>query len=257
MSHRTRKRPLHDSDINVDGKQPKKTLKAEPTPIERTEPKYDSLLKLDLQKECTSRGLIKSGNKPDLIARLEAADKAKRDKYANANAKNGPISKEAATKRPIGAKVPPSKSKGGPKFGKNNPQAKILARGPSGPPVFDEMGFELDYNKVAGSRRRPGCRTMSYEKYEEMLEQDRREGDRKAEIMGTEKNKISAVTLMAWDDRISRDLSIPYHLVDMEDFEEWYRRGFRAEGAEFEAKNMSEEERERLTNISIGSAFRK
>jgi hypothetical protein len=62
---------------------------------------------------------------------------------------------------------------------------------------------------------------------------------------------------MAWDDRVSRDLGIPYHAADLEDFEEWYRRGFRAEEGKFEAENMMEEERARINKIVIGCAFRK
>jgi hypothetical protein len=118
----------------------KKALKAEPVLAEQNKPKYDLLSKPDLQKEC---GLIKSGNKSDLVARLESTDKARRDKYANA--KNAPSSSEEAAKRPIGAKAPPSKSQAG--FSKNGSCEKILKRGPSGPPVYDEMGFEIDYNK--------------------------------------------------------------------------------------------------------------
>ncbi|KAI9767673.1 MAG: hypothetical protein M1840_005544 [Geoglossum simile] len=249
-----RKQPLQESGVNADSKPLKKTSKVGLVPTEQNARKYDSLLKVELQKECTARGLFKTGNKSDLIARLESADKAKRDKYTNA--KNAPISKEETTKHPIGAKVPPSKSRAG--FGKNDPGEKIMKRGPTGPPVYDELGFEVDYAKVAASwSRRPGCRSMNSDKYLDMLEREQREDDRKAEIMGTDKNKSSALTLMAWDDRISRDLGIPYHTVEMEDFEEWYRRGFRADGGEFEARNMSQEEQDRVSNLAIGSAFRK
>ncbi|KAH0559349.1 hypothetical protein GP486_004137 [Trichoglossum hirsutum] len=249
-----RKRPLHDSDPNANSGPLKKTLKAEPVPAEQPRPNYNLLLKPDLQKECTARGLIKSGNKSDLIARLESADQARRDKYAHG--KNAPYSKEEVAKRPIGAKVPPSKHRAD--FGKNDPHEKILRRGPSGPPIYDEMGFEIDYEKVAkSSRARPGCRSMSGEKYLEMLEREDREEKRMAQIMGTDRNKTSAVTLMAWTDRISRDLGIPYHTVNIEDYEEWHRRGFKADGAEFEAKNMTEEEMDRITGLATGSDLRK
>jgi SAP domain len=252
MAHR--RQPLREGNLNAGNKPPKKIPKVEPAPIEQNARQYDSLLKAELQKECTARGLFKTGNKPDLIARLESADKAKRDKHANA--KNAPISKEEAAKHPIGAKIPPSKARAA--FGKNDPEEKILKRGPTGAPVYDELGFELDYAKVARSRsRRPGWGNMRSDKFWDKLDQEQRDDDRKAEIMGTEKSKVSAVTTMAWDDRISRDLGIPFHKVEMEDFEEWYRRGFRADGREFEASNMSEEEQDRLTELETGSAFRK
>src|SRR5579862_3951287 len=202
-----RKRPLHDTDLTTDSDLPKKALKAEPAPAEQDESKYDLLSKPDLEKRCTARGLIKSGGKWDLIARLKAADKARKDKYANA--KNAPFSKEEVAKHPIGAKVPPSTSRAS--FGEHDPGTKILRRGPSGAPVYDEMGFELDYDKVAkGQRRRPGRKARNSKKYNEFLEQSRREQERKAQIMGTDDRKTSALTLMAWTDRISRDLGIPY-----------------------------------------------
>jgi hypothetical protein len=102
ISHQ--KRPLYESDLNADSNPPSK---AGPSLTTEDEPKYDLLSKPELRKECTSRGLVKTGNKSDLIARLESVEKAGRDKYANA--RKAPVSKEAA-KRPIGAKVPPSKA---------------------------------------------------------------------------------------------------------------------------------------------------
>lgn len=91
-----------------------------------------------------------------------------------------------------------------------------------------------------------------------MLEQERRGEERKAEIMGgPEKNKRSALTLMLWDYRVSRDLGIPYHKVELRHFEEWWQAGFRAKGEEFIAENVSKENRDRVTELATGSPFRK
>ena len=74
--------------------------------------------------------------------------------------------------------------------------------------------------------------------------------------MGTVKDHVSALTHMAWDDRVARELGIPYHKVEMEHFEELAKRGFVGKEGEFEAKNMSEEERNRISRLATGSAFR-
>ncbi|KAJ9294035.1 hypothetical protein DTO271G3_7163 [Paecilomyces variotii] len=137
-----------------------------------------------------------------------------------------------------------------------SPRELCILRGPNGPPTYDRLGYELDYHKIADSfyrRGRPGTQA-----YEDMLERVRRENKRKAEIMGgPEDNKRSAMTLMLWTDRVARDLGIPYHKVEMEHFEEWHAKGFRANGDEFIATNVSQEERDRVTDLATGSAFRK
>lgn len=72
--------------------------------------------------------------------------------------------------------------------------------------------------------------------------------------MNTDDKDVSALVLMAWIDRVSRDLGIPYHMVEMEDFEEWYAKGFRAEPGEF--KNIPQSEQERITALETGCVFR-
>ena len=79
----------------------------------------------------------------------------------------------------------------------------------------------------------------------------------KAELMGMNRNEVSAFSMMAWDDRVSRDLGIPYHKVKMEYFEEWYEKGFRAQPGEFNAKNITPEEDKRIIKLAQGSALRK
>jgi hypothetical protein len=38
--------------------------------------------------------------------------------------------------------------------------------------------------------------------------------------MDTKRENVSAMTYIAWDDRVARELSIPYHNVEMTHFEE-------------------------------------
>jgi hypothetical protein len=133
---------------------------------------------------------------------------------------------------------------------------RCLAGGPNGPKVYDELGFELFYEKCAGINR-GAIRRPRGQKYYDMLDERDLENARKREIMGTKKENVSALTSMAWDDRVARELGIPYHKVEMKHFEELAKRGFVGKEGEFEAVNMSEEEKERITKLTIGSAFRK
>lgn len=68
---------------------------------------------------------------------------------------------------------------------------------------------------------------------------------------------MSALTLMAWDERVSRDLGIPFHTVVMEHFEEWQEKGFVPEPGEFQAVTMSKEKSDLLVTLATGSGFGK
>lgn len=101
-----------------------------------------------------------------------------------------------------------------------------------------------------------GPTTRGRSRYKSEKELDKEE-NRKRKIIGTPKDKVSALTLTAWEERVSRDLGIPFHTVEMEHFEEWQEKGFVAEPGEFEAVNMSKEKSDLLSTLATGSAFRK
>lgn len=211
----------------------------------------------ELKKLCKDRGVSVRGGQlkdnyvntlADVDGSLEKEKKAKHQ-YAD----NAPYSIEDVTKMPIGAKISPERAKAA---GKTEPEDKIMRRGPTGRPVYDKMGFELDYDKVCRRTRGGfGCRTMGSKAYMKMIDENSRQSDRNAEIMNMDRNKVSAFVSMVWDDRVSRGLGIPYHKVEMQDFEERHDRGFRAEPVD--GKNMPESERERITALTTGAAFRK
>lgn len=152
-------------------------------------------------------------------------------------------------------KPPPSESSSDGSSTDDDPVQRCLNKGPNGSPTYDSLGYELDYHAIAAASRRP--RARSGKKYMEMLERGQNEDDRKAELMGMNRNEVSAFSMMAWDDRVSRDLGIPYHKVQMEHFEEWYEKGFRAQPGEFNSKNITPEEDKRILKLAVGSAFRK
>lgn len=210
-------------------------------------PDYSALAKPELQQECVNRELFKSGQGDQLIARLEDYDKARRMKYAKAKG-HKPISREEAARRPIGVQRPPSEARKA--FGPNDPVSKLERRGPRGAPVYDEQGFEVDYDKACthhAARYRP-----SLGKVEKQMDKWEREEKRMKEIMGCEEALRGQ-----FKDKVSRDLGIPFHDIEPEDWEEWKRRGFKLEPGEFESVKDDEEERERLSNLACGSAHRK
>jgi len=138
---------------------------------------------------------------------------------------------------------------------KQSPRSHCLVGGPNGPKIFDDFGFELSYEACAGIGR-GGIRRPRGKNYYDMEDERDRERARKMKIMGTKRDNVSALTSMAWDDRVARELGIPYHKVEMKHFEELAERGFVGKDGEFEAVNMTEEERDRLTKLCTGSAFR-
>ena len=132
---------------------------------------------------------------------------------------------------------------------------EVLPRGPNGAPVYDKLGYELDYKKVAASNR--PRRPLRGSTYLRILEIERKEHDKKVEIMDMDKNQVSAMTLMRWDDRIARDSEIPYHKVEFEHYEEWYEKGFRTTPGEYARETLTEEEHKRISDLATGSFFRK
>jgi hypothetical protein len=162
-------------------------------------------------------------------------------------------STEILKAKPTAKRVTKSKSK--------SKNAKVTTLGKSSKhvgtkePIYDKLGYEIDPAKVEACKRRP--RRLSPDSYMEMLEEDQKRQDRKEEIMGTTHDQISAMTLMAWQGRVAQILGKPYHKVVMEDYEEVHRRGYKFHPDEFVASKMPKEERDRISKLSTGSAFRK
>lgn len=59
-----------------------------------------------------------------------------------------------------------------------------------------------------------------------------------------------------WKDRVSKDLNVPWHKIEVEHFKQWEKRGFKkAKKGEYE--NPSELERKRMTRLHSGCKLRK
>lgn len=105
----------------------------------------------------------------------------------------------------------------------------------------------------------PSARSAWGKKAMDHFAKQRRETKRKVELLGLDKseNNISPFDEFAWCDKVARDLGIAYHLVGMEEYEEWKRQGFSVKEGELERENIPEEERERISRLATGSALRK
>jgi len=59
-----------------------------------------------------------------------------------------------------------------------------------------------------------------------------------------------------WKDRVSKDLGVPWHKIEVKHFEEWEKRGFpKARKGEYE--NPSKEEWKRMMGLMDGASLRK
>lgn len=150
---------------------------------------------------------------------------------------------------------PPPKKKGKkatPPPPNEGPVAVCLRKGPRGSPTYDEAGYELDFDFILKSSRRPrrlGKRGMK------RLQEKQKEDERKKELMEVTEEQARKFYMGAMDDKVARDLGIAYHEVGIEEYEEWHKRGFRRKEGELE--NLDDEERKRLDKLVTGCALRK
>jgi hypothetical protein len=137
-------------------------------------------------------------------------------------------------------------------------QERLLARGPHGRPIYDTQGFELDYSKVLKSRKPISKSSRGGKNYMKMIEKDQADNREIERIMGLPDHKFSGASVRAAvQDRVARDLDVPWHTVDISHYRRWRELGFKAHPEDFKLENISEEERERLMELACGSALRK
>ncbi|KAL8918903.1 MAG: hypothetical protein Q9208_007084 [Pyrenodesmia sp. 3 TL-2023] len=132
------------------------------------------------------------------------------------------------------------------------PVEVCLRKGPGGSPTYDEAGYELDFDYILKSTRRPrrlGKRGM------ERLREERKKDERKRKLVEVSEEQARKFYMGAMDDKVARDLGIAYHEVGIEEYEEWHKKGFRRKEGELE--NLDDEERKRLDKLVTGCALRK
>ena len=148
----------------------------------------------------------------------------------------------------IGAPVPP-KLRYNPSTSTKLVQ-RVLSGGSNGPPVLDRLGYKLSHPHVSKSR----CPAPSRMPATAMLKVAE-EGRRVAEMMGVRRAAVCTSTLLYFHDQVARDLDVPFHTVGIPEYEEWYRRGFRADPSTWE-EEMGAKEAHRIDALAIGCAFR-
>ncbi|KAF2643919.1 hypothetical protein P280DRAFT_466637 [Massarina eburnea CBS 473.64] len=209
---------------------------------------YSDLQIAELKELLKERKLPVSGKKPDLVSRIEKYD----EQHPSGAKKVGDEYKEALARQPVHIGAKPSEM--GPK--REDSTTTMQRHGPRGPPVYDDLGFELDYEKCT---RLAVSKSAMVNSMERRLAMGERETEIKARIMGVPAfdGNRSVFTEDLWNDRVSRDLNIPYHKVTAATFEEWQRQGFRVEPGELDADKITELEMERLEFLMSGAGLRK
>ncbi|EXJ92191.1 hypothetical protein A1O3_00741 [Capronia epimyces CBS 606.96] len=135
-------------------------------------------------------------------------------------------------------------------------------KGPRGSPTYDRAWFQLDYHKVAEWMKPKVYNKRSMMRSMEIyVERAQQEQTKMAEIFflsGTVPKDVPARDVAMWKDRVSKDLDIPFHKIDVAAFEEWERRGFEKQlPSDWTWTSLSDEEKERLFRLGDGLSLRK
>jgi hypothetical protein len=136
-------------------------------------------------------------------------------------------------------------------------QEKLIRRGPTGRPIYDTQGFELDYDKVSKAMRPPRSRNRSSKAYLKMLETEQTNSRSIEKIVGLPEGGLYGTTRWAIQDRVARDLGLPYHKIGMDHYSSWSELDFEVDPEDFKLENITEAEKERLSRLATGSALRK
>jgi hypothetical protein len=135
------------------------------------------------------------------------------------------------------------------------------AKGPNGSPTYDKSGFQLDYDKVADwMAPKPYNKGAVVRGMDRSIERWKKERKAMAEIF-FEKGEAPSDDHFTegdeyWKDRVSKDLGVPWHNIEVKHFEEWEKRGFpKARKGEYE--NPSQEGWKRMMGLISGASLRK
>ena len=241
------KRPLSETDTNTcaTGPENKKAKGLDTSTSPHPRVNYDALSMPELKAELKERELHISGPRTTLIYRLqrsdhdrslpvkqaiEAAARKRRETAAKSKQVSGTFSHEDFKRR-------------------DAREHEVLRKGPNGRAIYDDYGYKLDYEKIKKSVGRTGRYRPNFAKMDKWLQKMAREKKLKAKIIGDDEKSVNGTSM--WDDRVAQDLEIPIHKVEICDYEEWQRRGF-----QFDPDTVTKEDRDRVIDMTTGSAFR-
>jgi hypothetical protein len=141
-------------------------------------------------------------------------------------------------------------------------------KGEFGSPTYDKFGFQLDYDKcldwdkpMSRASLKPTAGKMKKE--EAYFDRKKREEKRMAQLMGDDNFsedisdfRDAMIKVEAYKDKVRNDLGKKTYQVSMDEFEVWYKRGFRAKKGEFDTKNMDPARKKLYVDWREGSALR-
>ncbi|EHK98480.1 SAP [Glarea lozoyensis ATCC 20868] len=129
---------------------------------------------------------------------------------------------------------------------------EVTKRGPKAKPLYDDSGYPLSYEKLSNQPTRYNRSLAASERRMDHYERKAQETKEKAAIMGVPYERGDTSSNIDWI--VAKDLEIPWHTVEMSDYKEWKRRGFKASVERL--KRVKEEDGEVMMQMMPGSAFR-
>ncbi|KAF2497787.1 hypothetical protein BU16DRAFT_525387 [Lophium mytilinum] len=237
--------PSSSKGIDLSKEQkPSSTTKPPGTP----KASYNEMGMPELKEELRKRYMKISGSKGDLIKRLTQND----------HERSLPVKQaiEAAARKRREANPPPQEDDWHPQFERDNIREKeVLRNGPTGKPVFDDWGYELSYDKLSGSRTMNKKTILN--RQERHFERMWAEDEQKRNIMFGVAQPEERLDREAMDWRVSCDLEIPMHKVEVCDYEVWREMGYKADMKEFVEGKVDPDVIKKISAQRMGSAFRK
>lgn len=118
----------------------------------------------------------------------------------------------------------------------------------------------MDYDRCLDWCRPSQVRKPNWKKNEAMFAKIKKDENRMAEIMGdvlSENYMDKTAQCEAYTDRARKDLGRKTHRVTTENFENWYKQGFRPTAGEFDLEKMDPAKKKRYTDSVTGLALRK
>ncbi|KAF4965732.1 hypothetical protein FSARC_6515 [Fusarium sarcochroum] len=140
---------------------------------------------------------------------------------------------------------------------------KCHNKGPNGTPSYDVAGFQLDYKKVE-----KWMKPVSYNKKSivngmtRRLEKDAQEEKDLFEIFfvggkGPDKDASGSKVKDYIKDHISKDLGVPWHMIDSKRARKWEEQGFKQVKANEWWHEPNAEEKKRMSKMHEGADLRK
>jgi hypothetical protein len=212
---------------------------------ESTKPKYDGWELPQLKEECKSRRLMISGSRPTLVHRLEVADHESSLPFKQA------MEAEARKRRHTGERKETDSQEFKRTWKKYD---EVVSRGPAAKPLYDDYGYALSYEKLANRPRGFRKSAAHFKREDEYFARMAREDKMKMEIMGVAPELFRG-TSREMDAVVARDLEIPLHKVEVCDFQEWKKHGFKLNENDMKRETMSQEI-VKLLDSKEGSAYR-